>query len=479
MLIRDLFVSDVTRDIPPVVYFHEQSPEKLAAEVSEYIITGGWPEDHPNHRRVPQRHPRAVRPAADGHRRGARQGRRPRAAQRLDLRLLRLRQVELRQAPRPRPRRRRAPGRRLARGGVAARDTSPNAAELRAAWNALRQRVDPLAVVFDIGGVARDNEHIHAAAVRQVQQRLGYCAEPLVADFELRLERDGEWARFEEKAAGDARQAVGRREGQRAGRGGLLARPVRAVSGAVHRPDELVHQPRRHAHPFRVARGGRGRHPRHAEVPHARAPRSSSSSTRSPSTSSPPGPGGPAARLRDGPRRRAPRRGLAAGARAAEARRARRTTPSSSGRRTASPRACASTSRRRTSATSSTGGSSRSGPTPRSRSARSSRRNRPDLKLYAYGCESVTPEEFVEVYPMLPGQIDLILQITTALRTRSARAQGDDQAIRGLLQLLGELFRDQKPRRPAGRRAGHPRPDLRGAAHRARRRRAGVAWPAC
>jgi hypothetical protein len=36
------------------------------------------------------------------------------------------------------------------------------------------------------------------------------------------------------------------------------------------------------------------------------------------------------------------------------------------------------------------------------------------------------------------------MQITTALRARSSRAQGDDQAIRGLLQLLGELFRDQK-----------------------------------
>jgi hypothetical protein len=53
MLIRNLFVSNVTRDIPPVVYFHEQSPEKLAAEVSEYIVTGGWPENHPHHRRVP------------------------------------------------------------------------------------------------------------------------------------------------------------------------------------------------------------------------------------------------------------------------------------------------------------------------------------------------------------------------------------------------------------------------------------------
>ncbi len=71
-------------------------------------------------------------------------------------------------------------------------------------------------------------------------------------------------------------------------------------------------------------------------------------------------------------------------------------------------------------------------------------KHRPDLKLFAYGCEDVSADEFVEVYPLLPGQIDLLLQITSAMRIRSARAQGDDQAIRGLLQLLGELFRDQK-----------------------------------
>ena len=71
-------------------------------------------------------------------------------------------------------------------------------------------------------------------------------------------------------------------------------------------------------------------------------------------------------------------------------------------------------------------------------------KHRADLKLFAYGCDNITAEEFVEVYPMLPGHIDLLLQITSALRTRSSRAQGDDQAIRGLLQLLGELFRDQK-----------------------------------
>ncbi len=70
--------------------------------------------------------------------------------------------------------------------------------------------------------------------------------------------------------------------------------------------------------------------------------------------------------------------------------------------------------------------------------------HRADLKLYAYGCDALTPDEFVETYPLLPGHIDLLLRITTALRTRSSRAQGDDQAIRGLLQLLGELFREQK-----------------------------------
>jgi hypothetical protein len=71
-------------------------------------------------------------------------------------------------------------------------------------------------------------------------------------------------------------------------------------------------------------------------------------------------------------------------------------------------------------------------------------KHRADLKLFAYDCDRLTADEFVEVYPMLPGHVDLLIQITTALRTRSARAQGDDQAIRGLLQLLGELFRDRK-----------------------------------
>jgi hypothetical protein len=47
MQIKDVFANDVTRDIAPVIYFHEQDPAKVAAEVSEYIVTGGYPENDP------------------------------------------------------------------------------------------------------------------------------------------------------------------------------------------------------------------------------------------------------------------------------------------------------------------------------------------------------------------------------------------------------------------------------------------------
>src|SRR3954471_24964385 len=156
MPIRDLFVSDVTRDIPPVVYFHEQTPEKLASEVSEYIITGGWPEDHPNHRRVP-----------DG-------------IHEQYVKLLRAITAELDKPGGPELPNAWISGfygsgksifaklLGLALDGVALpdgtslseawlkRDTSPRAPEFREAWRTLRQKIDPLAVVFDIGAVGRD-----------------------------------------------------------------------------------------------------------------------------------------------------------------------------------------------------------------------------------------------------------------------------------------------------------------------------------
>ena len=53
MRIQEIFAAEVTRDIAPVIYFHEQDPGKVLEEVSEYIITGGYPESDPRHRRIP------------------------------------------------------------------------------------------------------------------------------------------------------------------------------------------------------------------------------------------------------------------------------------------------------------------------------------------------------------------------------------------------------------------------------------------
>ncbi len=66
-----------------------------------------------------------------------------------------------------------------------------------------------------------------------------------------------------------------------------------------------------------------------------------------------------------------------------------------------------------------------------------------NLRLFAYGAENLTEDDFVEVYPMLPKQFDLVLRVTSALRSRSSKTQGDDHNIRGLLQMIGELFRTQ------------------------------------
>jgi hypothetical protein len=152
MFIRDLFVSDVTRDIPPVVHFHEQTPAKLAAEVSEYIITGGWPEGHPNPRRVPDGiHEQYVRVltgiAAELHKPGGPElpnvwisgfygSGKSSFAKLLGLALDGVAMPD---------------GSSLADAWLK-RDLSPKAAELRAAWQALRAKIEPLAV--EGGGAA-------------------------------------------------------------------------------------------------------------------------------------------------------------------------------------------------------------------------------------------------------------------------------------------------------------------------------------
>ena len=444
MLIRDLFRQDVTRDIPPVVYFHEQSPDKLSDEVSEYIITGGWKKDHPNYKRVPDGiHEQYVRLLTAISRELDKNGgpSLPTAwisgfygsgkSSFAKLLGLALDGIEL-------------PDGRSLSEALLSRDGTDRKQEFRDAWNELRQRVtDPFSVVFDIGGFARDNEHIHSACVRQVQQRLGYCSNPLVADFELRLEQAGDWDRFlevsdsighpwlDEKMAPFADETfseilhhfdqdryvdpmswIDSRAGTT-----ISDSPSEAVSAIsemmrFRKPDGTLFVVVDEISQYVLSNEQR--------VDRLRALASELGSQLK----------GRAWLIALGQQKIDEEAGDAflVWAKDRFPQQLRVHLATTNIRDVVHRRLLQKTH------------------DGEEELRRRFELHRPDLQLFAYGFDSehVDADEFVEVYPLLPGQIDLLLQITSAMRIRSARAQGDDQAIRGLLQLLGELFRDQE-----------------------------------
>ncbi len=442
MKIRELFEHDVTRDIPPVVYFHEQSPKKLESEVSEYIITGGYPEGSPQSKRLKHGiHEQLVHFCRALHAERTKPGGPELPASWISgfygsgkssfAKLLGL-ALDGKTLPNGTP---------LAEA-LLRRDDSPLAHELREAWTTMRGPIDPIAVVFDIGGVARDDEHIPSAIVRQLQVRLDYCSTSnLVADHELKLERDEEWPEFLTAAQTTLErpwsEAKGRqqadddfshvmhvlrpdrfpepttwldsRAGQQTGIGTSAEEAVKAIEAmlAVRAPgktlflvvDEVsqyVHQDQSRMlklQSFVSALGTRLKGAAWLLATGQEKLEEASEAT-------------PIGKLKE----RFPAR-LRVHLAATNIRDVvhRRLLKKAQGKE-AVLRALF-------------------------------EEHRSDLKLHGFKCEEITEEDFLEVYPMLPGHVDLLLQITSALRTRSTRIQGDDHAIRGLLQLLGELFR--------------------------------------
>lgn len=437
--LRDIFRADITRNIPPVVYFHEQSPEKVATEISEYIITGGWPDGHPNHQRVPngihEQYVRLLTEIAKEIDRGETElpnswisgffgSGKSSFAKLLGLALDGLLLPD---------------GRPVADAWLE-RNTSPRTAEMREAWISLRSRINPLAVVFDVGSVAKEGEHVYGAAVRQLQKRLGYCEEPNVAHYELKLERDGQWQTFTEtfertvgtKWADERHKAFAEENfsaamsamfptlypepttwySSRAGLAVAPSSPTEAVAAIAHMirvrmPDATIFFVIDEVSQYVIAHSERiGRLRAFAE--------------------------------QLGVQLRGQVWLLALGQQKLE-----EVASTEFGVQMIA----------------------RFPPTLRVHLAPSNIRDvvhkrllekKPDcatklreafethrtaLQLYAYGCGTITADDFVECYPLLPGFIDRILEITSALRARSSRAQGDSQAIRGLLQLIGELFR--------------------------------------
>ncbi len=444
MKIRELFVADVTRDIPPVVYFHEQSPAKLQAEVSEYIITGGYPEGDPRGRRVKSGiHEQFVHLLKGIHHELTRKSGPELPASWISgfygsgksifakLLGLSLDGVLL-------------PDGTPLWTALLNRDDSPRRQELVDAWKAITDHVKAFAVVFDIGGVARDNEHIHSAVLRLVQARLGYCSKSnLVADYELRLERDGEWNAFldtarktlgkEWRLAKEEEQAddhfshvlhvmkpdrypeptswIDSRAGSRTGAGTSVREVVEAIDAMIHIREEdkalfivvdevsqYVHQDESRMLKLQsfVSELGQRLKGRVWLLATGQQKLEDTAETNN------------LGKLKDRfPTHLRVHLGTTNIRDVVHKRLLKKKPELENVLRTLF------------------------------------QKHRGDLKLYGYGCEEITEEDFVEVYPMLPGHIDLLMQITSNLRTRSTRVQGDDHAIRGLLQLLGELFREQ------------------------------------
>ena len=444
MVMQEIFAADVTRDIAPVIYFHEQDPGKVLDEVSEYIITGGYPESDPRHRRIPtgiheqfvtllqalasalRRKPGTELPAAwiSGFYGSGKSSFAKLLGLALDDMLL--------------------PDHRTLAEALLARDDSPKAQEFRDAWHAMRDQIDPIAVVFDIGAIARDDEPIHAAVKRQVQARLGYCrSSHYVAEHELKLELDGKWDAF----CASAEATLGRpwveaqhdqlaeedfshvlhvlqperyldpmswfesRAGTRTGIGSSVAETTQAISDmlrqrapsktlflVVDEVSQYMHQNTNRMLALQSFVADLGQKLKGQVWLFATGQQQLEDSDDASSLG----------KLKD----RFPpqfRVHLAAtNIRDVVHKRLLRKAPAQE----AALRTLFQT-------------------------------HRPDLKLYGYACETITEEDFLEVYPMLPGHVGLLMHVTSNLRTRSTRVRGDDHAIRGLLQLLGELFRTQ------------------------------------
>lgn len=442
MPIKDLFERDVERDIPPVVYFHENAPEKLASEVEEYIITGGYADGDPRQKRIKDGiHESMVRLLQAMHQEQERGPELPGSwisgfygSGKSSFAKLLGYALDGKQLP---------DGTTLAEA-LLKRDDSAKSQELRDAYEKFTAKLTAMAVVFDIGSVARDDEHIHAAIVRQVQKRLGYCStSDIVAEHELKLERDKEYDAF----LAQAKETLGRPWSEAKDRS-QADDDFSAVLHALH-PDKYVE-------PMAWIDSRAGTTNQGMAVTEA------------------------VAAISDMLRFRAPGRTLiividevSQYVHESEDRMLKlQSLVSDLGKRMKRQAWLLVTGQQKLEDTAETvvlgklkdrfpphlrvhlGTTNIRDVVHRRLLKKDPKReadlralfdeHRSDLKLYAYKCEDITEEDFVEIYPMLPGHIDLILDITTNLRARSTRVQGDTHAVRGLLQLLGELFRAQK-----------------------------------
>jgi hypothetical protein len=341
---------------------------------------------------------------------------------------------------------RKLPDGRLLSEALLAQDHSPDAQEFHLVWRNWIDKIQPIAAVFDVGSRARDDEHIHSVIVRQVQQRLGYSTTShLVAEYELRLEIEDLYGAFIEKVP-----AVHGKSWKQIKDSQLVEDYFSAVLHALQ--PELYRDPMswvdsRSGSKFESRRSAdegvvaiesmlRYRCPGctlfvvvdevsqyvHDNDDRMLALQSFVSAL--------------------GQRLRGKVWLLATGQQKLE-----------EGTGVAS--AINKLKDRFPAALRVHLGVANIRDVVHKRLLRKKKQLESDLKqlfkehrsglsLYAYRGDEISETDFVEIYPMLPGHVDLLLDITSGLRSRSTRTQGDSHAIRGLLQLLGDLFREKQ-----------------------------------
>jgi hypothetical protein len=188
--IKEVLFRNIEENIAPVIYFHQLSPETARQEVSEYVFTtrpsATGKQQGGIHEQMVSLLNQILKAYREGHKLPASwisgffgSGKSSFAK----LLGLALDKMEL-------------PDGQTMDKALMERDDTPQFKELHSAIENLFSEIDSMAVIFDIGSAAKNNESIPHTIYRNVLQKLGYSNQDGVAHFELALESEGLYSRF-------------------------------------------------------------------------------------------------------------------------------------------------------------------------------------------------------------------------------------------------------------------------------------------
>lgn len=183
MKIKELLARDITATIDPVIYFHQKSPETLAREVGEYVITSKNDREETGIHEQYVNLLRSMSKALDSHEKlpaswisgffGS--------GKSSFAKLLGLSFGEIK-----------LPSGKLLSDALIERDDNANAHEFKTIWEDCKAKFGKtVAVVFDVSSEAKSLELPSSVIYRQIQVEFGYSDKEAVARYELALQKEG------------------------------------------------------------------------------------------------------------------------------------------------------------------------------------------------------------------------------------------------------------------------------------------------